>query len=165
MLAEYTQTLTTLMLNGCVLEKGGKQEVLMSKYEPLVKYLRSQNRAHVPMTFREIEQILGRSLPPSKKHRAWWSNNSSNNVMTRQWLAAGYETASVDVVSERLVFRRSSEKLRGTEADSAKGGDQDDQDDLNDPIFGCMKGTMTIPADLDLTAPADPEWGKVYEDG
>ena len=32
------------------------------------------------------------------------------------------------------------------------------------PIFGCMKGTMTIPADLDLTAPADPDWGKVYED-
>lgn len=31
-------------------------------------------------------------------------------------------------------------------------------------IFGCMKGTMTIPDDLDLTAPADPDWGKVYED-
>lgn len=32
------------------------------------------------------------------------------------------------------------------------------------PIFGCMKGTMTIPPDLDLTAPVDPEWGKVYDD-
>lgn len=32
------------------------------------------------------------------------------------------------------------------------------------PAYGCMKGTMTIPDDLDLTAPADPEWGKVYED-
>ena len=32
------------------------------------------------------------------------------------------------------------------------------------PAFGCMKGTMTIPDDLDLTAPADPEWGLVYED-
>ena len=32
------------------------------------------------------------------------------------------------------------------------------------PIFGCMKGTMTIPDGLDLTAPADPDWGKVYED-
>ncbi|MGF9691742.1 helix-turn-helix transcriptional regulator [Rhizobium sp. 0TCS1.26] len=32
------------------------------------------------------------------------------------------------------------------------------------PMFGCMKGTMTIPDDLDLTAPADPDWGKVYED-
>lgn len=36
--------------------------------------------------------------------------------------------------------------------------------ELRDPIFGCMMGTMTIPPDLDLTAPADPEWGKVYDD-
>jgi transcriptional regulator with XRE-family HTH domain len=35
---------------------------------------------------------------------------------------------------------------------------------LRDPIFGCMVGTMTIPDDLDLTAPADPDWGKVYDD-
>lgn len=32
------------------------------------------------------------------------------------------------------------------------------------PAYGCMKGTMTIPDDLDLTAPAYPDWGKVYED-
>jgi len=32
------------------------------------------------------------------------------------------------------------------------------------PAFGCMKGTMTIPDDLDLTAPVDLEWGKVYDD-
>ncbi|CAN7361335.1 helix-turn-helix domain-containing protein [Neorhizobium sp. LjRoot104] len=32
------------------------------------------------------------------------------------------------------------------------------------PAYGCMKGTMIIPPDLDLTAPADPDWGKVYED-
>ncbi|CDZ58343.1 helix-turn-helix domain-containing protein [Neorhizobium galegae] len=32
------------------------------------------------------------------------------------------------------------------------------------PAYGCMKGTMTIPPDLDLTAPVDPDWGKVYED-
>jgi transcriptional regulator with XRE-family HTH domain len=30
------------------------------------------------------------------------------------------------------------------------------------PAFGCMKGTMTIPDDLDLTAPND-DWGSVYE--
>lgn len=32
------------------------------------------------------------------------------------------------------------------------------------PMFGCMEGTMIIPDDLDLTAPADPDWGRVYED-
>jgi len=33
------------------------------------------------------------------------------------------------------------------------------------PIFGCMKGTMTIAADLDLTAPIDIEWSdKLYNE-
>lgn len=133
----------------------------MSKYEPLGKYLSQQSRSHLPMTFGEIERILGRRLPPSKSHRAWWSNNPTNNVMTRQWLDAGYETESVDIAAEKLVFRRVGPLARGGE-----GGPQADREDgLSDPIFGCMKGTMTIPADLDLTAPADPEWGKVYEDG
>ncbi len=31
------------------------------------------------------------------------------------------------------------------------------------PGYGCMKDTLTIPDDLDLTGPADPDWGKVYD--
>lgn len=133
----------------------------MSKYEPLGKFLSQQERARIPMTFREIERILGRSLPPSKTHRAWWSNNPTNNVMTQQWLKAGYETESVDIASEKLVFRRVKDNATGGE----QGNEGESGDDLHDPIFGCMKGTMTIPPDLDLTAPVDPEWAKVYEDG
>lgn len=132
----------------------------MSKYEPLGKYLSQQSRSHLPMTFGEIERILGGKLPPSKSHRAWWSNNPTNNVMTRQWLDAGYETESVDIAAEKLVFRRV-----GPSAEKGGGLREDSEGEFRDPIFGCMKGTMTIPADLDLTAPADPEWGKVYEDG
>ncbi|MER8570549.1 helix-turn-helix transcriptional regulator [Mesorhizobium sp. M1338] len=33
-----------------------------------------------------------------------------------------------------------------------------------DPLFGCMAGTLTLLPDVDYTAPADPDWGKVYED-
>ena len=33
-----------------------------------------------------------------------------------------------------------------------------------DPLFGCMAGTLTLLPDVDYTAPADPEWGKVYDD-
>ncbi|MDM9644694.1 helix-turn-helix transcriptional regulator [Rhizobium sp. S163] len=32
------------------------------------------------------------------------------------------------------------------------------------PAWGCMKGTLTIMPGVDLTAPADPDWGKVYDD-
>ena len=31
-------------------------------------------------------------------------------------------------------------------------------------VRGCMKGTVTIMPGTDLTAPADPEWAKVYDD-
>jgi hypothetical protein len=32
------------------------------------------------------------------------------------------------------------------------------------PLFGALKGFVRIPAGVDLTEPADPDWGKVYED-
>ena len=33
------------------------------------------------------------TLPPTAQaQRAWWSNNASNNVMTRVWLEAGFRT-------------------------------------------------------------------------
>ncbi|WP_274627760.1 helix-turn-helix domain-containing protein [Arvimicrobium flavum] len=33
-----------------------------------------------------------------------------------------------------------------------------------DPLFGCMAGTLTLLPDVDYAAPADPDWGKVYDD-
>jgi hypothetical protein len=32
------------------------------------------------------------------------------------------------------------------------------------PIFGALKGSTFIAPGVDLTEPADPEWGKVYDD-
>lgn len=78
----------------------------MSKYEPLQRWLRGQKGSRIAITFAEIETIIGCPLPPSKANRAWWSNNPSNNVMTKEWLAAGYETEQVDIGSEKLVFRK-----------------------------------------------------------
>lgn len=34
----------------------------------------------------------------------------------------------------------------------------------SDPLFGCMAGTLTLLPHVDYTAPADPDWGKVYDD-
>jgi len=33
-----------------------------------------------------------------------------------------------------------------------------------DPLFGCIAGTLTLLPDVDYTAPADPDWGKAYDD-
>jgi hypothetical protein len=31
------------------------------------------------------------------------------------------------------------------------------------PLFGALKGVTFIPPGVDLTEPADPDWGEVYE--
>jgi len=136
----------------------------MSKYDPLGSYLSNHKRSHIPMTFNDIERILGIKLPASKQYPAWWSNNTSNNVMTRQWLDAGYQTESVDVASEKLVFHRVAKPdIAGTQANENSAGEQPLKP-FRHPVFGCMKGTVTIPDDVDLTEPADPDWARLIEE-
>ena len=81
----------------------------MGKYAPLREFLIERDEAVVPMTFDQIEKLLGQPLPASKKSRAWWSNNPDNNVMTREWLAAGFLAETVDVNEQKLVFRKMEE--------------------------------------------------------
>lgn len=79
----------------------------MSKYDPFTAYLREQPYREVRLGFGDLEKILGFKLPSSaSQHRAWWSNNGSNNVMTKAWLSAGFRTRDVDMENERLTFER-----------------------------------------------------------
>lgn len=129
----------------------------MSKYERLGEFLKSQRTKEVPMTFAEIERVIGSKLPPSSpQYPAWWSNNPSNNVMTKVWLAAGFRTERVDTKARRVVFRRVEQDAAETSATLAKK-------EGRHPIFGALKGSVHIPEGVDLTEPADPDWGKVYE--
>ena len=131
------------------------------KYAPLTEFLRRQTRAVVQMSFTEIEQVIGAKLPASAtQHRAWWSNNPSNNVMTEAWKEAGFESEDVDMKGRHVAFRRvRSEPPRDTRARSAEGPED------RHPLIGWMKGTLTVAADVDLTQPADREWGEnVYGD-
>ena len=127
----------------------------MTKYTPLEKHLENKWDEFVPMQFSDIEAIIKDDLPPSaRKHRAWWSNNPSNSVITFAWLEAGYKTTEVDLEGETLVFRRVSKK-----PPAAPAAVNEMQATGQHPLFGCLKGTVTIPDDLDLTLPADPDWG------
>jgi hypothetical protein len=77
----------------------------MSRYDKLKLYLDNAKGIHVDMTFAQIEAVLGRALPPSAlRHRAWWSNNPDNNVMTQAWLAAGYQSRDVDMAAGTVTF-------------------------------------------------------------
>lgn len=128
----------------------------MGKYEPLAEFLRKQQANEVPLTFAEIERIVGVKLPPkAQHHRAWWSNNPSNNVMTKVWLAAGFRSEQVDLSARRLVFRRFGKApTRGPLEGRPAAGER------RHPLFGALKGLVRIMPGTDLTKPADPTWGR-----
>lgn len=125
----------------------------MSKYDPLRHFLEGCRAEEVPMTFAEIEGVLGVQLPDSKAYPAWWSNNASNNVMTRAWLAAGYRSERVDIGGERVVFRRASKSPVTVQPapTASKPG-------FLDRIRARLAGTITVAEGVDLTAPTGEIW-------
>lgn len=138
----------------------------MGKYAPLKEFLIGQGQDHVPMTFAEIEKLLGFKLPASKQYPAWWSNNPSNNPMTKEWLDAGYETESVNTASGRLVFRRVQGPMESG-SDGSHSGLQESSMAFKKagrhPGFGFMKGLLTVEEGFDVTRPFDDEaWGAGY---
>lgn len=131
----------------------------MGKYEPLGTFLREQRADRVPLTFTQIEKITGSKLPPKAQHqRAWWSNNPTNNVMTKVWLEAGFESAQVDIEARKLVFHRVAEpgEAKGLEKPHATS-------EGRHPMRGALKEITFIPAGVDLTEPADPEWADLLD--
>jgi len=127
----------------------------MSKYEPLGTFLEARASDVVPMTFAQIEKLIGAKLPPSAKYRAWWSNNPTNSVMTKVWLEAGFRSEEVDLPGRKLVFRRMRESEVRVQAGQSpvgiKGKGQH-------PLFGALQGLLRLAPGTDLTQPADPEW-------
>lgn len=128
-----------------------------SKYDPLTRYLRDQRSQEVPMTFREIERVIGFELPEKASGiRAWWSNNPSNNVMTKAWLAAGFITERVDMSSRKLVFRRNG--ASPPSGSPSTGGAPSGDPGFLDRMRARLGGTVTIPAGVDVTAPTGEAW-------
>lgn len=77
-------------------------------YVALGEYLGGLDSSTEQLTFAQIEQILGRPLPPSsRRHRAWWANESKGtHSHARSWLGNGWLVDSVDL-SGTVRFRRS----------------------------------------------------------
>ena len=128
-----------------------------SKYQPLTQHLRTQRVGRVPMSFVEIERVLGTKLPPSASlHRAWWSNNPTNNVMTKAWLEAGFHSEQVDLDGRRLVFKRVASNPQSSTAAASPKSEAAAARKLG--LFGWLRGTVISTGDL--TEPADPDWAK-----
>ncbi|MCY4148791.1 MAG: hypothetical protein OXF73_05490 [Gammaproteobacteria bacterium] len=130
-----------------------------SKYHPLELHLSSNSSIDIPMTFHEIEGVIGSNLPPSaRKHRPWWSNNPSNIVITHAWLAAGYKTTQVDLDGESLIFT----KLEPGDPRLSNELGCEERSKIH-PGFRHMQGSITIVDDYDITKPACPEWASMVE--
>lgn len=81
----------------------------MSKYSPLIDYLKIQTPNEVRLPFADIEDIIGDSLPASAhNHLAWWSNQRSHpsHPWASQWMAAGWECTTVSLTEKWVIFRR-----------------------------------------------------------
>lgn len=119
----------------------------MSKYSKLTQSLGEQHGQEWCPNFRELEKILGFALPPAaRRHRAWWSNNDSNNVMTRAWLDAGWKTEQVDMSRETLVFRRVKKETNTPTSSQAIKHSPVPQ---SKSVIGRLKGTVVFLADAD----------------
>jgi len=119
----------------------------MSKYEALGDFLRQQSNDRVPMTFDDVERIIGQKLPRSASdYREWWANDATR-VNAQVWLAAGFESEQVDMSGRKLVFARVKKS-----ASSA--------DEKYHPLAGLLKDVTFVPPGVDLTEPLFPDWGK-----
>jgi hypothetical protein len=80
----------------------------MAKYDPLRTFLQSSPVSRVSMSFEQIEQLLGASLPESARvHRAWWANEAvGQHVQARSWLEAGFSVTALDQERRSVVFER-----------------------------------------------------------
>ena len=145
----------------------------MGKYEILSQFLREQATQEVPVTFAEIEHVIGGKLPRSAYvHRPWWSNNPSNSAMTRVWLEAGFRTERVDMAGKKLVFRRMRENtvrespapFHQAPAEVRMENSPNEKKPRRHPLFGRLKGTFTIDPSWDLTQPAMPEWADMIDE-
>ena len=85
-----------------------RQVAAHGKYAPLFRHLAALETHRWPATFREVEAVLGFSLPNSARvHRPWWSNQANGgHSHALAWRAAGWKTCAVDLAQESLVFER-----------------------------------------------------------
>ena len=115
---------------------------------------------HQRMTAEEqdkVAQFLGVELGDIVAHRAMTSRTGFGENMQEGYVIGGARDATVDTRMFKeadIVHKEGKRWIEGPDGSLVP---------LH-PIFGCMKGTMIIPDDLDLTAPVDPDWGKVYGD-
>jgi hypothetical protein len=82
----------------------------MSKYDSLYKLLCLKSASGisiVPATFKQIESVLGFTLPDAARNNPqWWGNeiHDTRHPQCGAWLNAGYETRNLSLIKESVEF-------------------------------------------------------------
>jgi hypothetical protein len=85
---------------------------LRSKYARLTAFLREQTASTIAMTFEQVEDVLGASLPPSARTSIpYWSRMKT--ALGPAIVAGGYRPSNVDLWNERVIFARSPVRTIG----------------------------------------------------
>lgn len=77
----------------------------MTVYQPLHDYLSQHPDSAVELGYTEIEELIGRKLPPTaygNNKRQWWANTETHS-QALAWLRANRK-AKLDVQRERVTF-------------------------------------------------------------
>ena len=87
--------------------------ITSGKYRVFYKYLEGRYADTVVLTFRQIEDLLGFSLPPpARTDPGWWTNAPAeigefrcSDECSEAWTLA-HRTARADVAAQHVVFER-----------------------------------------------------------
>lgn len=78
----------------------------VGKYQALADWLHAQTADTLPMTFEEVEDVLGIQLPmTARTNSPYWHN--PNTALGRAITAAGYKATGVILADEKVTFARS----------------------------------------------------------
>lgn len=86
----------------------------MSKYDRLTAHLSTLTTEEWPVSFAEIEAILGFKLPASAyEHPAWWANQSGGHGQSSAWQEAGWKTEGLNLDEKSVTFVRQFRNFLG----------------------------------------------------
>lgn len=89
-----------------------EDEAPKGSYAPLTAHLKAQitSVTSLPMTFQEIERILGKELPRSAfEYRAWWANDPAK-PQSAAWFDEGWRAVAINMNERRLTFVRTNDR-------------------------------------------------------
>ena len=79
---------------------------ISDKYKGLAEYLYEKWDKKIALTYAQIEEILGFSLPPTAYNlpQSFWANTETHSYAKGSWLAVGYKAKVAE--NQKVVFER-----------------------------------------------------------